>query len=127
EHVVRLEVAMDDPGGARGLEADRDLIGDELGIGERDLAVAAELVREVLAAQPLHREERDLGAGGADLEHADDVGAVEATSWRARSSTGRASASMASRWATLLAGCCSRVSASRVSRCLARAGRNGMK
>ena len=34
-------------------------------------------MREVVAAQALHREERDLARGGADLEHAHDVRAVE--------------------------------------------------
>ena len=49
-----------------------------LACGELEAALAAELVREVVAAQALHREERDLAGGGADLEDADDVRAVEA-------------------------------------------------
>ena len=44
---------------------------------ELEPALAAQLVREVVAAQPLHREERDLAGRRADLEHAHDVRRVE--------------------------------------------------
>src|SRR5678815_5685966 len=78
EHVVGLEIAMDDAGDARGFEADRDLVDKDLGLGKLEAALAAQLVGEVVAAQALHREERDGACGGANLEDANDVGAVEA-------------------------------------------------
>ena len=75
---MRLEIAMDDAGRARGLEAVRDLLARaSRACGELEPALAAQLVREVVAAQPLHREERDLAGRRADLEHAHDVRAVE--------------------------------------------------
>jgi len=77
EHVVRLEIAVDDARLARGFEPRRDVLGEQLGLRKLQAALAAELMREVEPAQPLHREERNLAGGRTDLEHADDERAVE--------------------------------------------------
>jgi hypothetical protein len=72
EHVVRLEVPMDDPRGVRLRQALEDLGDDVHRVGERDAPRTAEALPEVLAAKELHHEVR-AAVLRAGVEHRDDV------------------------------------------------------
>ena len=78
EHdVVGLEIAVDDPGAVRVLEAAQDLAGD----GERALLrqrAGLDDVRERLAREELHGEEELALAGAAEVRDGDDVRVLQA-------------------------------------------------
>ena len=69
---------MNDALRARRLETGGDVIDDDLRVGETESTLRAELVREIVAAEALHRDVRDAARRRSDVEHADDVGTVDA-------------------------------------------------
>ena len=77
EDVGRLEVAVDDAGRVRLLEAARHLVADHHAGRDVEALVALEAALEILAGEVLHDHvEADPGVG-ADVEHVDDVLALD--------------------------------------------------
>jgi hypothetical protein len=77
EHVVGLEVPVDDPRLVGAGEAAQQLGRDVQRFGELEAAEALDAVAEVFAAQELHHDERQPRLGLSGVEDRDDVGALD--------------------------------------------------
>ncbi|MEJ7695910.1 MAG: hypothetical protein WKF78_04615 [Candidatus Limnocylindrales bacterium] len=73
EHVLRLEIAMDDPLGVRGRERATDLTGDPQRARDVDRAFALDHAAELDALEELHHEVHAAVARGAGVGDVDDV------------------------------------------------------
>ena len=77
EEVPRLEIAVDDAGGARRVEADADLAQQREHTAQRHALVGAQIVGEIFAVEPLHRQEGEGRVGPRGAEQAHVVRTVE--------------------------------------------------
>ena len=73
EHVLRLDVAVQDPGAVRGLQRARQLAAGVEHLGDGHRAVALDPVGERAAGAELHRQPRPVARGRAGVVDGDDV------------------------------------------------------
>ena len=78
EHVARLEVAMDDAGRVRVDETAQDVIAEPVHLAPGKRSVRPDALRERLADQTLHHEERLAALGVVHFEHARNEVAADA-------------------------------------------------
>ena len=76
--VLRLEIAMHDALRVRGAEAGEDALQDDARLRERHAPARARVRAQRNAVEHLHHDVRRAVLGGADVEHAHDVGMDEA-------------------------------------------------
>src|SRR6185436_7854348 len=77
DHVLRLEIAMNDAEVVRFAESGEDLAEDVDDASERERSLFVSNAREILPAQELHHEVRLAVVGPAEVEHGDRVRVIE--------------------------------------------------